>query len=72
MHLANGEVRTALTLDPHGTPADPYSDEELAQKFERLAGLSPLKVDAGAIARVVQNIDDAPSLSGLSQVLRAA
>ena len=72
LHLANGEVRTALTLDPHGTPADPYSDEELAQKFERLAGLSPLKVDAGAIARVVQNIDDAPSLSGLSQVLRAA
>jgi 2-methylcitrate dehydratase PrpD len=72
LHLANGEVQEALTLDPHGTPADPCSDAELAGKFLRLAALSPLKVDSAAIARAVAQLQTTASLRELSQILRAA
>ncbi len=72
LHLASGEVKEALTLDPHGTPADPCSDDELAAKFARLAALSPLKVDSAAIARAVGQLDTSASLRELSQRLRAA
>lgn len=72
LHLASGEVKTALTLDPHGTPADPCSESELAAKFTRLAALSPLKVDAAAIARAVRELPGASSLRELSRLLRAA
>lgn len=70
LHLANGAIKTALTLDPHGTPADPCSEDELAAKFARLAALSPLKVDAAGIARTVRQLRDAPSLRDLSACLR--
>ena len=72
LHLASGEVKEALTLDPHGTPADPCSDDELAAKFARLATLSPLQVDSAAIARAVAQLDTSASLRELSQRLRAA
>ena len=72
LHLASGEVKEALTLDPHGTPADPCSAQELTDKFMRLAALSPLHVDSAAIARAVNQLDTADSLSELSRVLRTA
>ena len=72
LHLASGEVKEALTLDPHGTPADPCSDVELTAKFNRLAALSPLNVDSAAIARVVGQLLTSTSLRELSHLLRAA
>ncbi len=72
LHLASGEVKEALTLDPHGTPADPCSAQELTDKFMRLAALSPLTVDSAAIARAVSQLDTAASLNALSRVLRTA
>ena len=72
LHLASGEVKEALTLDPHGTPADPCSDAELIAKFARLAALSPLKIDSAAIARAINQIRAATSLRELSHLLRAA
>ncbi len=72
LHLANGEVKEALTLDPYGTPAAPCSDEELAAKFTRLAALSPLKVDSAAIATAVHHLPDSASLRPLSNAFRAA
>jgi 2-methylcitrate dehydratase PrpD len=72
LHLANGEVKEALTLDPHGTPADPCSAQELTEKFTRLAALSPLKVDSVAIALAVDQLNKSPTLRELSQLLRAA
>ena len=72
LHLANGEVKEALTLDPHGTPADPCSEQELTAKFTRLAALSPLKVDSAAIAHAVQQLQAPASLRELSRVLRPA
>jgi 2-methylcitrate dehydratase PrpD len=72
LHLANGEIKEAATLDPHGTPADPCSDTELTAKFTRLAALSPLQVDSNAIARVVGQLQSSASLQDLSRLLRAA
>lgn len=70
LHLANGEVKEALTLDPHGTPADPCSDAELAAKFTRLAALSPLRVDGVAITRAVEQLQARDTLHELSRALR--
>lgn len=70
LHLASGEVKEALTLDPHGTPADPCSAEELTEKFLRLAALSPLKVDGEAVVRAVRQLDASASLRELSRVMR--
>ena len=70
LHLANGEVKEALTLDPHGTPADPCPDAELTDKFTRLAALSPLKVDGDAIVGAVQQLDVGASLHELSRAIR--
>ncbi len=72
LHLANGEVLEAATLDPHGTPADPCSDLELTAKFKRLAALAPLRVDSAAIARVVSHLQAVTSLRELSNLLHAA
>ncbi len=72
LHLANGAVKEALTLDPHGTPADPCTDAELAAKFTRLAALSPLGVDSAAVARAVARLPQSTSLRDLSHALRAA
>jgi 2-methylcitrate dehydratase PrpD len=72
LHLANGEVKEAMTLDPHGTPADPCSDTELTDKFRRLAALSPSTVDGEAIVHAVRQLDASASLRVLSRVLRPA
>lgn len=72
LHLASGEVSEALTLDPHGTPADPCTAEELAAKFTRLAALSPLPVDTRAITRAVDTLGDGASLRRLGRALRGA
>ncbi len=72
LHLASGEVKEALTLDPHGTPDDPCSDAELNAKFTRLAALSPLQVDSAAIASMVGQLRSGTSLRELGNLLRAA
>ncbi len=72
LHLTNGEIKEALTLDPHGTPADPCSDAELTAKFMRLAALSPLRVDGAEIVRVVRRLDAGNTLCDLSGSLRLA
>lgn len=72
LHLANGDVKETLTLDPHGTPTDPCSDAELTDKFTRLAALSPLKVDGEAIVRAVRQLEASASLHELSRRLRLA
>jgi 2-methylcitrate dehydratase len=38
MELADGRVLSDFTENPRGHFANPFTDEELAQKFDRLAG----------------------------------
>ena len=71
LQLTSGASKTALTLDPHGTPADPCSDAELDTKFKRLAALSPLAVDANAMTQAVLSLDARMRVSELSRLLRA-
>jgi 2-methylcitrate dehydratase PrpD len=70
LYLANGEVKEALTLDPHGTAVDPCSVEEIANKFKRLAALAPLKIDANAIADAVGDARFGASVRQLGALLR--
>ena len=71
LHLSNGEVKQAATLDPHGTAADPCSEEELVAKFKRLAALSAPGVDASAVVDAVARLDTSKSTRDLSALLRA-
>jgi 2-methylcitrate dehydratase PrpD len=70
LHLANGEVKEALTLDPHGTAADPCSDAELEEKFTRLAAFAPLKVDIAAIVDAVRESRAGTTTRQLGALLR--
>jgi 2-methylcitrate dehydratase PrpD len=71
LHLYNGEVLEALTLDPHGTPADPCSDQELAEKFMQLAALAPRRIDVQAITNATLNLETPKARIRLSKLLRA-
>ena len=70
LHLDNGEVKEAATLNPHGTAADPCTSAERIAKFMRLAGLSPLKRNPVAIVDAVQTVDTAKSARRLGALLR--
>ena len=70
LHLRSGEVKEAGTLDPHGTAADPCGDEEITAKFMRLAALSGRGVNARAVVAAVSSLDTAPTVQGLTTLLR--
>jgi 2-methylcitrate dehydratase PrpD len=70
LHLANGEVKEAATLDPHGTAADPCSDAEIIAKFRRLAAYSENQIDVAAVVQAVADIDRSGSVRELTALLR--
>jgi 2-methylcitrate dehydratase PrpD len=70
LYFRTGEVRQAATLDPHGTAADPCTDEELVAKFTRLVALSDSRVDARAVVDAVSRLDTSGSIQELTRVLR--
>ncbi len=68
---ADGSVSQRMVLDCHGTPADPCSHQELADKF-RLLAASRLPADAVSdLARLVDMTAALPSLRDLTGPLRA-
>lgn len=70
LHLDNNEVREAATLDPHGAAADPCTDEELVEKFGRLAAFSPLKCDPTAIVAAVRSLETIKSTRRFTALMR--
>ena len=70
LHLRSGEVKEAVTLDPHGTAADPCTDEEIVAKFIRLAALSNAGVDARAVVEAVSRLDRRRPVQALTGLLR--
>ena len=70
LHLANGAVKAAATLDPHGTAADPCSETEIIAKFERLAGYSENRIDAAAVVEAVARAERSSSVRELTTLLR--
>lgn len=70
LHSSTGEVKTAATLDPHGTAADPCSEEEVVAKFKRLAALSAPTVDASRVVDAVSRLDTLNSIRNFTVLLR--
>lgn len=71
LHLDDGSVREALTLDPHGTAVDPCTEEELVGKFARLARLSGMKRDPMAVVQAVRRLDAEGSTRALTALMRS-
>ena len=70
LELTNGERRRSAKLDPHGMPADPCTQDELEQKFLRLATRVKSADESARILAEVQKLDRAASLGSLTALLK--
>ena len=68
--LATGEILRAAVLDPHGTPADPCSLDELETRFRRLTATVKTPEAAERIIGAVRDLGTAPSLAEFSSAVR--
>jgi 2-methylcitrate dehydratase PrpD len=57
-------------VDPHGTPADPCSFEEVAAKFAKLAAPAKEPEAVERISRAARDLASAPDVTALSRALR--
>jgi 2-methylcitrate dehydratase PrpD len=69
LELANGERRCAAKLDPHGMPADPCTQEELEDKFSRLAQRVKSGEEASRVLAEVRRLAAAPDVRSLTRLL---
>ena len=70
LHFRTGEVKEAATFGPHGTAADPCTDEEIVAKFTRLVALSDSHVEAHAVADTISRLDTSSPIHELQRLLR--
>jgi 2-methylcitrate dehydratase PrpD len=70
LHLTGEDVKHGATLDPHGTAADPCSQDELVAKFKRLATQSKSGIDTDAVIATVSRINSFNSIRELTALLR--
>jgi 2-methylcitrate dehydratase PrpD len=70
IELRNGQVYEGYELNPHGTPDQPCTDEELAQKFKRLGRASCSEAQLGTVIKLVSRIEQLDTLQPLSAALR--
>ena len=68
--LAGGERRTSFVLDPHGFPADPVTEPERIEKFNRLAGKVKPAARASEITAAVQRVEKLASGRELMELIR--
>jgi 2-methylcitrate dehydratase PrpD len=71
LELAGGERKSAAKLDPHGMPADPCTQQELEEKFLKLAARVKSREDASRIIAEVRRLDRAPDARGLTALLKS-
>ena len=71
LELANGERKSAARLDPHGMPADPCTDAELMEKFERLASRVKSPAEIAQIINKASNVERFANVGELTALLRA-
>jgi 2-methylcitrate dehydratase PrpD len=71
VELESGTRYEQSVLDPHGTPADPFSAAEAEAKFRLLAGAAKDPATIERIVEAVAGLSDARSLEALSAALRA-
>lgn len=70
LHLDDGQVKEAATLDPHGTAADPCTADEVIAKFRRLAAFSSAATHADAVIDAITNMDASTRARGIARILR--
>lgn len=71
LHLDDGGTSEAATLDPHGSPADPCTGDEVIAKFNRLAALAPLPRDTSAIVHAIRSLETLESARHFTAMMRA-
>ncbi|MCC7081050.1 MAG: MmgE/PrpD family protein [Burkholderiales bacterium] len=72
VELESGAKHERTVLDPHGTPADPFTPAEAEAKFRTLAGAAKDAHGIEAILAAVARLDaSAASVAALSAALRA-
>jgi 2-methylcitrate dehydratase PrpD len=71
VELESGAQYEQSVLDPHGTPADPFTAAEAEAKFRLLAGAAKDPAAIERIVKAVAGLSDARSLDALSAALRA-
>jgi|SRR5579875_1219599 len=69
VYLRDGQRLHARVEDPKGDPANPLTDDELAQKFRSLATLAVDGERADRIVAAVQSLADSPSVLPLMELL---
>jgi 2-methylcitrate dehydratase PrpD len=70
LELANGERKSAARLDPHGMPADPCTESELLEKFERLASRVKSPDSIAEIVNKARNAERLTHVRELTALLR--
>jgi len=71
VELRNGQRHEGYELNPHGTPDEPCTDAELAQKFRRLARTSRSEAQVSALIELVGRVEQLDTLRALSTALRS-
>ena len=69
IHLKDGRVFAAATEHAHGTPGDPLSEQEIIEKFNRLAGYAAMHSPSDYIVAVVSDLQRVTSIKQLTCLL---
>lgn len=70
VHTADGKVHERTVVDPHGTPADPFSPADIGNKFSRLAVAVKDPATVERIKAAALGLASMPTLEPLSRALR--
>lgn len=71
MELADGRVVTSLTENPRGHFGNPFTDDELAQKFDRLAGRYLTDDGVKRVRGMLMRLENLQSARELTDAMRA-
>jgi 2-methylcitrate dehydratase PrpD len=71
VELESGARHEQTVLDPHGTPADPFTAAEAEAKFRMLAGAAKSPAALERILKAVAGLSDVGSVEALSAALRS-
>src|SRR5262249_53539918 len=70
VHLQGGRMLDAKVMDAKGSPADPCTDKEIADKFRQLAAVANTQDSIAEILSLVSRIEQLSSIAPLSKALR--
>jgi 2-methylcitrate dehydratase PrpD len=69
--LINGKNLDATAFHAHGMPNEPCTEDEIREKFRRLAGAAITEQAVAEITTLVGHMETLPSVAPLTEALRA-